>query len=631
MSDKVQYSIINAENGNISVQSTVKSFNLDHVTEKDIVSFYNNFSQYAAWDTGLLPVDGSGILAIRTAGEYTQFAYQHKPGLYHINWAAQEGGAATPYYLAQPYRIIICDMHNGNLLGARTFYSPYPITSPTQQLYHVNLPNINCRGYRGNGVGWICLYHNDDWSELPLNERIVRFIERCSGVETYNDGNMSETDGPRFYQLKNKPAYLWDPQLWQQKSADEGYEWTLNEDLWIPILVESMDSQGKHVDNGVPLTLADALVGDYRAYYYDDKVTKPINAIIRPDKNIDSNEVMTYFVQSYNRSTKKTNSFLNDTFNASIQLKDKIGSVEFKGSVLINAPSDHNDSNEDEDEDNYECSCCGEYYSDLYATDADTGEGICEGCCENSYVFIESASGYYHCENSNIIYDESSDFYYHTEYDTVLYCDNCGSVHARKSNSPQAVNFVRSRLYHYDGDNFACIDCIQSYVDNNPAVKTAECFVCKTLVIDSASSVINNMSSVPDEELDYTQCFPQARVNIPFFDFEKEQESFSTELATFCPGCALTHKVCPCGKVKNENTMDFNTCTPTVMTDPYGNKYIVDQACATCLGPVDVSVDPPTANYVPLNIDLHKAHYKVNSPSEIVVGIKPHTFIDDAF
>jgi len=172
----VNYSIVQSDEGAIAVQSTVQSFNLDHVTQKDITSFYTRFSQFSAWDTGLLPVDGSGILSIRTAGEYTQFAYQHKPGLYHVNWGKSEGAAAAAYYLAQPYRIIICDMKEGNLLGARMFYSPYPITSPSQPLYHVNLPNINCKGYRGNGVGWICLYQNEDWTQFPLNERIVRFI-----------------------------------------------------------------------------------------------------------------------------------------------------------------------------------------------------------------------------------------------------------------------------------------------------------------------------------------------------------------------------------------------------------------------------------------------------------------------
>jgi hypothetical protein len=115
MTDKVQYTIVNSEAGNIAVQSVVKSFNLDHVTSKDINSFYKNFSQYSAWDTGLLPVEGSGILSIRTAGEYTQFAYQHKPGLYHVNWGKSEGAAAAAYYLAQPYRIIVCDMKEGNL------------------------------------------------------------------------------------------------------------------------------------------------------------------------------------------------------------------------------------------------------------------------------------------------------------------------------------------------------------------------------------------------------------------------------------------------------------------------------------------------------------------------------------
>ena len=267
MADKVNYSIINSEEGNIAVRSTVKSFNLDHVTEKDIVSFYNHFSQYSAWDTGLLPVDGTGMLSLRTAGIYTQFAYQHKPGLYHVNWSRSEGSPATAYYVAQPYRIIICDMKEGNLLGARMFYSPYPITNPSQPLYHVNLPNTNCKGYRNNSVGWQCLYQNEDWSALPLNERIVRFIERCSGVETFNDGNMSETDGTRFYRENNKPEYLWNPVAWQEKSQ-EGYEWTLDESLWIPVLVKDKEDETGKAADARKLGIAIMTPDEFRAKYF---------------------------------------------------------------------------------------------------------------------------------------------------------------------------------------------------------------------------------------------------------------------------------------------------------------------------------------------------------------------------
>jgi hypothetical protein len=152
--NNINYSITN-QDGALVMRSTVKSFNLDHVTDKDIVSFYRNFSSYAMFDTGLMPLSGTGVLAIRSAGNHTQITFQHEPQINHINWGANEGDRdAVTYTVAQPYRIWIGDLVDGNLYGARMFYSPYPITSPDQQLYHLNLPNTNCKGYRGNGVGW---------------------------------------------------------------------------------------------------------------------------------------------------------------------------------------------------------------------------------------------------------------------------------------------------------------------------------------------------------------------------------------------------------------------------------------------------------------------------------------------
>jgi len=156
--DKVTYSFVKDE-GNFVFRSKVNSFNLDHVTDKDVSSFYTSFSNYAYFDTGLLPLDGTGLLGIRKAGDHTQVIYQHKPGMYYVNWGAYERDYdAVKFYFAQPYRIVIIDFLDNNLLGARTFYTVEPATHSGVQLYHVNLPNINCKGYRGNAVGWICLY-----------------------------------------------------------------------------------------------------------------------------------------------------------------------------------------------------------------------------------------------------------------------------------------------------------------------------------------------------------------------------------------------------------------------------------------------------------------------------------------
>lgn len=597
MSDKVKYSIVQGTEGNIAVQSTIRSFNLDHVTEKDIVSFYNSFSQYSAWDTGLLPVEGSGILSIRTAGVYTQFAYQHKPGLYHVNWAATEGGAATSYYVAQPYRIIICDMKDGNLLGARMFYSPYPITHPSQPLYHVNLPNINCKGYRNNGVGWICLYQNEDWSHLPLNERIVRFIERCSGVETYNDANMSETDGTRFYCEKGKPSYIWKAAEWQEKSAQEGYEWTLDEELWIPVLVKSMDDQKHHYDKGVNLTFADALVGDYRAYYYDDETTKPINAIIRPDKSLDPRQVLSYFVNSYNASTTSSPVLLNNTFASSQEVKNKVGSSVFTGSSLLNAPENHT-LPFDDSENSFKCETCGEFYnenvSDSYVDFYDNTH--CESCFNEYYVYVESVSAHFHIEDERIFWDEYTSAYYHSDYDTIELCENCNHAYCKHGHGKK----IEDIFYVHDLDHTVCTQCIEtSSKDNNFPI--GKCFACnKYIPLDHSSTSITK------------------HVVIPYLDFSSDQENakFTTSMQTvyLCLNCAEKNEnfVCPCGNL-NGDKGEFGPCEKAEI--PADNVTVEVYSCCTKCKLIASNPNYPEeliAVYNPYDLESFKKFHNLN-------------------
>lgn len=609
MADTVNYSIVNSDTGNIAVRSTVKSFNLDHVTEKDIVSFYNHFSQYSAWDTGLLPVEGSGMLSLRTAGVYTQFAYQHKPGLYHINWSKHEGSAATAYYVAQPYRIIICDMKDGNLLGARMFYSPYPITNPSQPLYHVNLPNTNCKGYRNNGVGWQCLYQNEDWSALPLNERIVRFIERCSGVETFNDGNMSETDGTRFYRENGKPEYLWNPMLWEEKSK-EGYEWTLDESLWIPVLVKDKDDQKAHHAGGNPLTLADALVGDYRAYYYDDKETKPINAIIRPDKELPASEVMTYFVTAYSAATAQTTHILNNTFEASQNIKNNKGSAEFTGSSLMFSPVNHNDSDDhdedDEDENTFFCeSCQDDKHVDDQCTDA-YGNYVCSDCISESYVYISSAGGHFSLSDDNIVYSDYLSEHFHMDYDSVQSCD-CDQLYG-VSGANKLVPYVHSA----EQKGLYCISCIEVFSQDEDT-PIQNCYSCNLAFIEEYASY-NNIS--------------KTMIAVPKYTFDEEgsaTESVQNTEVYFCRDCSAKHFICPCGylKVDNADTLNFNV---NDIVELNNSNLIISACCADCtklnFDTQEVSIDfnPKNSSYKQYHLQLEET----NSVSSLHINYPQH-------
>lgn len=403
MTENVKYLFTNeTHDGALVMRSTVNSFGLDHTTDKDLYSFYTEFSQRAYFDSGLLPVAGTGLLSIRSALEHTQIAYQYAPGTYYVNWGRYERDAsAKKYLLAQPYRIVIIDFLNGNIYGARTFYSPIPVTHPNVPLYHTNLPNINCRGYRGNGVGWICLYHTEDLTSFPFNEKLVKALERCSGVEAYNDGNMSETDGTRFYQeFRPQHNFLWNPEQWEEKTSRDGWEWTLDEELWIPVLVTDLDHQDKHDHDGQPLLFVDALFGDYQAYYSDTLIPKPINAISRRDKELDRDKLFAHFKQSYLKSQSSDTPFDHiNTFSLSSAIK----------ATIAVAPVVDPNLYEDEEEE-YEpeyvtvnCEKCG--YEEVFEDGGDPDElmwlhnlgmWICPDCFAGNFVVQNKGISQYH-------------------------------------------------------------------------------------------------------------------------------------------------------------------------------------------------------------------------------------------
>lgn len=440
----VNYSFTNKDtDGNIVFRSNITSFGLDHVTDKDLTSFYTNFSENAYQDTGLLPVDGSGLLAIRSAGNHTQIAYQHKPGMYYINWGQYERDVhAIKYYVAQPYRIVIADLLNGNIYGARTFYSPIPITYPQAPLYHVNLPNINCKGYRGNGVGWICLYHTEDISKYPFNEKLAKILDRCSGTEAYNDQNMSETDGPRFYRDNNKPSYIHIPAEWESYSEQNGYEWTLDPELWIPVLVQDMDHQDKHYSDGQPLTFADALFGNYQAYYTDTTIPKPVNMIARSEYSLDSKTVFNWFKQSYNNSSESSQGAINP-FDSSATVRVKLSTA---APVFI---ADE-DEDEEEDESSWYCEDCEStmYFSDSSPNETYSSNFICDHCLENNYSYVEHKGTYVH--NDETLYlSESNVFIYPSDLTAgnhYKYCAQCSGGWYYTHSDFESIEFVNDEL-----------------------------------------------------------------------------------------------------------------------------------------------------------------------------------------
>ncbi|HJS83771.1 MAG TPA: hypothetical protein VJ742_13160 [Nitrososphaera sp.] len=273
------------EGAEIRKEVQVKGLDQPQVDRRDLVDFLIKMANTAVFQTGLLP---HGVRMIRQAGDHMQLLVEQPPAVNLIIWGQRERDVnAKTYALAQPYRFIVADFVDGSLLGARMYYSPEPLNSIDQPLYHANIPNLNCRGYGGNSVGWLCLYHGEDYSGKDIAYKAFRAAQRCSGQEAYNNANMSQTDGTRFYQdRKPQNPELWDPVKWEKKSEAEGFEWTLQKDLWIAIKVPSVDNQEHHDDNGVQLTVEMAMTGFVLSYYSgrDPEPAKLANRVWRKQR-----------------------------------------------------------------------------------------------------------------------------------------------------------------------------------------------------------------------------------------------------------------------------------------------------------------------------------------------------------
>jgi hypothetical protein len=594
-SDTYNYSFTRDDSGKHVVRSIVNIAGTISANDKDAVSFYNNFSRYSHVDTGLLPLNGTGVLAIRSAGPHMQITVQHAPGIYYVNWGDHEGSpTAKTYSVAQPYRVIVGDFVNGNLLGARTFYSPYPITHPDMPLYHVNLPNINCKGYRGNAVGWICLYHNQDWTHLPFNEKISYLIERCSGVETYNDANMSETDGPRFYAAHylnaSSHAHLWNPALWQDKSVSEGFEWTLDENIWIPVKVTSMDEQSKHDPNGIPLTVSMALLGNYRAYYSDNEVPKAYNVFARSDLYDAAQKdamIGKYFKAAFAESSiDYTPRPVDNPIVATINAR------EDKSHIIAHVPEPEPEPQ------TWECECCEETKSvddDEIFKDADN-QSICQNCVDDCYVYVESVGEYYHQDCSDLIYDDSTQAWYHTEYDTIVICNNCSHLHAYSGLSPKDMPSSVTFTYENNGKAFDfCSNCIE-LVFNEESMETGQKFTISSCMCKSVSYVEELV-----DRIDFGLVY-HSYIN-PVFTFDNDAPSntqYNHVKKAICTRCMHYAKnmgyamyypyvkeihqigastICPCGLMTDPNNIE--KCSSTLVKNGE-TFYDVNACCVGC-------------------------------------------------
>lgn len=465
--------------------------NVVQESTRELNSFFKTLSSSSFFDTGILPLDGSGTLMIRQAMGHTQVAFQHAPGVYRVIWGETEGSSdAIHYDLAMPYRIVIGDFVNDEFYGARHFYSMQPITNENQILYHVNLPNLNCQGYgSGNGVGWICLYHNQpSISHLPLGKRVSHLIERAGGTEAYNDANMNQTDGPRFYYQEYSKlcagmpeqeklehldgiSYLWDPDNWEYKSKNNNYEWTLDPDLWIPVRVNSLDSQSEHChsEDAPFYTFGMAVDGKYRAYYNDPHVPKNYQKFIRDDLDLPRNEdIFTLLRLAFTNTVESEKSEATKTYTPIVPEKNKVS-----------------------------CTTCNILF-DMDQLEVLQESLICEACSEKYYEVCASCDILNHYANLSF-YKEN----FHCSSCLTLYtCKHCESIY------DDIENIIEDQWCTYCVESSACSSCsavkhinnIHLFVTIDPfndhTMNVALCNDCFPLYVNCECGYLRDVESV---------------------------------------------------------------------------------------------------------------------------------------
>jgi len=263
-----------------SIVGPIKDFaKPQDVKAKDLMQFHELYANSAKFETGLMAIDGSGLLSYRRGGGYEQIVFQHKPEIHNVKWGNYERDPnAKIYQLAQPYKILISDYKDGVFLGTRHFFSPEPIVHWDQPLYATGFSNTNNIGYSGNSIGWTCLYHYSPVVSVnDLAGKIDYAIIRENGVgEPYNYGNMSSTDGPTFYKTyMPKKTHFHSAEEWHKKTKKEGLKWVFDPDNFIvyKILPENIMNPDWHAqsttfdDKAIPYTLRHATHGSYVAYY----------------------------------------------------------------------------------------------------------------------------------------------------------------------------------------------------------------------------------------------------------------------------------------------------------------------------------------------------------------------------
>lgn len=232
-------------------------------------------------DLGLLP---PGLRLFQQAGDITQVAMECPPSIARLSYNRYDpktgyGNQSIKGHalVATPWRVILARYRGAHMIGARMFYRPSPLVPGDTVLYHTNLPNINCVGYGGTAVGWVCFYAEQPKHTWP--ERLFRLIERCSGTEGYNN-NMTGTDGPQFYQTHGGKEWQYSVSEWEKETNKHKGDLTFvlqdekGECPWLPVKVTNNKAQLSHSEakTAKPLTLELALSGKAPFYYDDDGI-----------------------------------------------------------------------------------------------------------------------------------------------------------------------------------------------------------------------------------------------------------------------------------------------------------------------------------------------------------------------
>ncbi len=222
-----------------------------------------------SFDTGLIPVSGTGLINLRMDQGEEVAVWQLEPTVQTIVYnglrrpdrlrRSHDGQGNYPadcyYKIALPWRLLIGTRFAESAVSVRLLFSDGPITSMDDPLYAPPLPSVSLTGYHEMPIGWVCWHPRLRGESPDLAQAFPRYVKAL--YETVFTDGIGTYDG-QYYADHGDNMTIKNLDRWAQLTADHDTDWFVEnlKTLFLPIYKTSAPYRARPTGND-PFTFKD--------------------------------------------------------------------------------------------------------------------------------------------------------------------------------------------------------------------------------------------------------------------------------------------------------------------------------------------------------------------------------------